>query len=163
MNGVYSLSNPSGDRFSDYQTGNGARRRLASYINWKGDVSGVRKQGKGCAGAWAFAIAAMSEASVELKEGDRYDFAEQYLLECSSMSSCSGGFLEYAQRVTINDGGLPKESAYPYDPDTDYSGICSGGNTKTYVAQYSYNFYGLSDNQLIELLQNGPVAVKVSA
>lgn len=89
--------------------------------------------------------------------------SEQYLLECSSKSSCNGGYLEYALERTVNNGGIPDESTYPYSPGTTYSQICSSPATKTYVSEYMYTFYDLSDNQIITLLQNGPVAVRISA
>ena len=68
MNGVLQLSNPRGDSFSDFHTQKVFRRLLLpSSLTWKNKITGVRKQGKECASAWAFAIAGMCEASVQLK------------------------------------------------------------------------------------------------
>lgn len=67
MNGVKQLSNPRGNKFSDYKTGSVRRRLASSDVNWRGDMTSVKKQGKDCASAWAFAITAMAEASVLLK------------------------------------------------------------------------------------------------
>ena len=97
MQGVRQKSNPRGDDFSEYQTGKIFGRRLAaSSIDWKNQITGVRNQGSECASAWSFAVVAMCEAAVQLKEGQQSNFAEQYLLQCSSYSNCNGGYLEYA-------------------------------------------------------------------
>ena len=71
MNGVKQKTNPRGDNFNDYKTGKvfGRRRLAASSLNWKSQITGVKDQGQGCASAWAFAVAAMCEAGVILKEG----------------------------------------------------------------------------------------------
>lgn len=46
---------------------------------------------------------------------------------------------------------------------TTPSGICSGGQTKSYISSSLYHFYGLSDTEVIQLLSRGPVAVSVSS
>lgn len=58
---------------------------------------------------------------------------------------------------------MPSEEAFPYNPSTSYNNICKGGSSLTFVSQFSYDFYGLSDSQIIGLLQYGPVAVTLSA
>ena len=39
-----------------------------------------------------------------LKESTTYNFSEQRVLECTSNSSCSGGYVEYALATVINSG-----------------------------------------------------------
>lgn len=44
------------------------------------------------------------------------------------------------------------ESDYPYQPTNNYNGICSNKDNFVYVSENFYQFYGLSDSQIISLL-----------
>lgn len=55
-----------------------------------------------------------------------YDLAEQYVLDCTSGSSCNGGYPKDAIDMFVQTG-IPLETAYPYKQQYRYygSGICS--------------------------------------
>jgi C1A family cysteine protease len=56
----------------------------------------------------------------------------------------------------------PEESQYPYTAPTLTGGsICSANGVATKTKRKSY--YSITDSQLINLLQNGPVAVAVAS
>ena len=60
-------------------------------------VTSVKNQGS-CGSCWTFAAAGYAESRVIIA-GDynknNIDLSEQYLLECTSYSSCTGGYMEY--------------------------------------------------------------------
>lgn len=63
-------------------------------------VTMPKNQGS-CGSCWSFAAAAAAESKL-IKDG-KYsqwgiDLSEQYLLECTTGSSCNGGYLEYAMK-----------------------------------------------------------------
>jgi cysteine peptidase B len=95
---------------------------------------------------------------------DKYkhlDLSEQYLLSCTSDSSCDGGYLESVFETATN--GIPRESDYPYDPYGIVSPFICWTMDKVqpgYIVQASY---GLTDAELETLLQTGPVAISVSS
>lgn len=84
------------------------------------------------------------------------------MLSCTSESSCSGGYVEYAMETAINKG-LPTEEAYPYIPSQVSSGICSNTQSIVYPGQSYYHFYNLNDEQILGLLKFGPIVTHLSA
>lgn len=56
---------------------------------------------------------------------------------------------------------IPKESSYPYSPYYYYYGICSASGV--HISDTVYNYYGLGKSQLKDLLQDGPIAISLSA
>lgn len=86
--------------------------------------------------------------------------SEQYLLDCTPNSSCSGGYLNLAAETAV--GGVPTEAAFPYLQAKSRLN-CSRVNNKI-VAGTSYSFYtNISDYELKQMLVSGPVAVAVSS
>ena len=57
--------------------------------------------------------------------------------------------------------GIPKEVFYPYDYRSAYVGICLVGGV--HCANKNYNYYSLTDGEMIKLLQKGPIAVSVAS
>ena len=123
-------------------------------------VTSVKDQGS-CGGCWTFAAAAYSESRLIIA-GDynknNIDLSEQYLLECTYNSDCRGGYMEYVMESVKT---CPKESEYPYRPFSSYSGICSASGIRTGYDNYDY--YDLSDGELIDLLLQGPVAISIAS
>lgn len=80
------------------------------------------------------------------------------MLECTKYSTCDGGYLQYAIEQVKT---VPTQQKYPYSPYQTHSGICyANGITSGYIGQM---FYSLSDSQLIDLLQTGPIAISISS
>ena len=57
--------------------------------------------------------------------------------------------------------GVPEEATYPYDYYTSYSGICSASGI--HCGGEEKNYYSLSDTEIIDFLQDGPVAVSLAS
>ena len=91
------------------------------------------------------------------------DLAEQYLLKCTPESTCDGGYLENSIDKALQRG-LPYESQYRYDPfTTSYSAVCSTDDVIRISNKSRESYYDISDAKIIELLQDGPIAVAISA
>ena len=121
------------------------------------------KDQEACGSCWAFATAAYCESKI-IKENDEYDtsldLSEQYFLECTSESDCGGGYMEYAmEQATVS--GVPEEVFYPYDYYSAYVGICLARGV--HCAHENYNYYSLTDEDMIKLLQTGPIAVALAS
>lgn len=112
---------------------------LAPSLDWRNYnglnyVSPVRNQGN-CASCWAFASTAALESYLMIQEkmpGYNEDLAEQILISCSGIGSCSGGDIRNASNF-IRDTGLPPEMDYHY---TATSGPCASATTGWQQAAY---------------------------
>jgi C1A family cysteine protease len=93
-----------------------------------GKVSDVKDQGQ-CGDCWAFATTGLYESLLLIQQNQNYDLAEQYVLDCTSGSSCNGGIPNDALKM-FTQTGIPQESAYPYKQQNNYygSGICQAAN-----------------------------------
>lgn len=139
-------------------------------VNWNttGRVTPVKDQGS-CGSCWAFAVASVLESYLMLRKGIAYDLSEQYLMECTPYSGCSGGSVDLAFAVVTNStpGGLPLETAYPYKAYygsyTPTSGICLAGSKVT-LSKYTtmYRYANVTVGQLKSLLTISPVVVGMS-
>lgn len=65
------------------------------------------------------------------------------------------------RRQALN--GVPYRSAYPYTPSSTSTALCTNASFYLKFAQGSNYFRGLSDSEIISLLQRAPVAVNVNA
>lgn len=133
-----------------------------SALDWrsKQSVTSVKFQST-CGSDWAHAAVAYAESKliIDGRESSSLDLSEQKLMECTSDSSCSGGYLESGMDTVVK--GVPSELLYPYKPRESSIGICTIPGTNLAAKVESY--YGLTDDQLIQLLQQRPVAVAVSS
>ena len=60
------------------------------------------------------------------------------------------------------DNDIPREIFYPYKPQSRYLEICSAWGIDT-SANIVYNYYDLTDSEIIQLLQDGPLNIAVSS
>lgn len=58
--------------------------------------------------------------------------------------------------------GVPLEEQYPYNPYQVHNGICEEPN-RVVISENYEEYYDLSEEELLNLLQRGPLAVTVSA
>lgn len=132
-------------------------------LDWRTNniLTPVRDQGD-CGVCWAFTSVGMVEAFL-VQNGLQtlnIDLAEQYLAECTAGSSCDGGFIETG--LDKINKKCPEESQFEYTAPTLYGGdICTATGIDTAFKRSSY--YSISDAEMINLLQSGPVAVGVAS
>ena len=133
-------------------------------LDWRtrGVITSVKDQGS-CGSCWAFGCAANAESVLILNgwENINVDLSEQYLLECTKESDCGGTYyVEYVMDEALE--GVPRETDYPYNPFSSYNGICTT-NDRVHIADENIFYYNLDDEEIIELLQTGPLAATISA
>jgi cathepsin L len=137
---------------------------LPNEIDWRslGKVTEVKEEGA-CGGSWAFASTAAAESYVAVYGGDLTDLSEEYVLECVSGGSCAGGSVAAALGLIAN-GGVPAESAYPYQAGNSGSispkinGICVAGNKLTLPpGTTSTSSSNLTSIQLKSLISSSPI------
>jgi C1A family cysteine protease len=144
-----------------------AASKLGSHpesLDWseQGAVTSVKNQGS-CGSCWAFAAAAGAESTLILsgKENATVDLSEQYLVECTYGSDCGGTYyMSYVMEEILE--GVPREATYPYIPWQSSPGICST-DQKVEVAEDYFQYDYLDDEEIIELLQKGPLVITISA
>ena len=155
---------PENKRVASQVPKNNLQSTKLSSFDWRyegvGCESSVKDQGA-CGACWTFATTAVAECKL-IQEGtydNTLDLSEQYLLECTQLSDCNGGYLEYSFELTAN-GGLPTEESYPYDPYNSNLDICYTSDL-IHVAYENKDYYSLSTSELENLVQDFPLAIAV--
>eukprot|EP01107_Rhizomastix_libera_P001541 TRINITY_DN1252_c0_g1_i5.p1 TRINITY_DN1252_c0_g1~~TRINITY_DN1252_c0_g1_i5.p1 ORF type:complete len:319 (+),score=38.85 TRINITY_DN1252_c0_g1_i5:125-1081(+) len=103
--------------------------------DWRehGAITVVKDQAQ-CGSCWAFSAAANMESVWFLAGHPLVSFAPQQLVDCDSTSDgCNGGLPLYADKYTINAGGIMLWEDYPY---TAVDGKCAFNRTKA-VGKFS--------------------------
>ena len=67
--------------------------------------------------------------------------------------------MEYVMEKIASDG-IPTEEEYPYSPYNSYTGICNALGEDFYYRNYDY--YDLSEQEIITLLQDNPLAISIA-
>ncbi|CAM0907957.1 unnamed protein product [Alopecurus aequalis] len=113
----------------------------------------------GC--CWAFSSVAATEGIVKIKTGTLVSLAEQELVDCDvhgEDQGCGGGLMDDAFKFIIQNGGLTKESAYPY---TAADGKCkSGSNSAGTITGYE-DVPANNEAALMKAVASQPVSVAV--
>lgn len=104
---------------------------LPESVDWRkrNKVTPVQDQGR-CGACWAFATIATAESFIALTTNKLYKLSEEYLLECTNGSDCSGGYVGVAMDKILN--GVPNNTVYPYKA----SMLTSGKPTSTAICTY---------------------------
>lgn len=144
-----------------------------NFFDWRNTnkVSPVKDQGN-CGASWAFSATAEYESKLAIATNNPasyYDLAEQYAFQCDTYSSgCNGGF-PFRSLQLMQNTGIPPEISYPYNPSTNYSGICTNtaGRVKLNKDVNAINFYYFQSLTIEQLQQDlvtyGPINVAVYA
>jgi C1A family cysteine protease len=80
--------------------------------SYTGLYTPVKNQGN-CGSCWAFSMTAEAETTALRLTGTTYDFAEQYVLDCTATTwGCNGGFFNFI--TFLSPKGALAESCRPY-------------------------------------------------
>lgn len=135
----------------------------------KGYVTPVKEQGD-CGACWAFTTICNLEGQYFKGKGVLERFSEQFLVDCDNVNGgCKGGMMGDAVNWIKENGGLMKESDYPY---VGYKGICKKDASK-YVKMKVTGFKKLGppgtwdpvdENEIKEFLyETGPLIAALNA
>jgi C1A family cysteine protease len=146
---------------------------LPSSVDWvaKGAVTPVKDQGQ-CGSCWSFSTTGALEGAYFLKYGTLVSYSEQQLVDCDTFTNggrdhgCNGGLMDNAFTWVGKNGGLCKESDYPYVSGvTKTAGTCqtscklvSGSKILKYV-----DVAPNSDNSFMTALAQQPVSIAIEA
>jgi len=142
---------------------------LPTSIDWtsKGAVTNVKDQGN-CGSCWSFSTTGALEGAYFIKKGTLEVISEQNLVSCDTVDSgCNGGLMDNAFTWTKKNGGLMRESDYPYTSGTtSASGTCQqvASKIQSGFAPVSYtDVQKNSDSALMSALAQQPVSVAIQA
>ena len=136
----------------------------------KGYVSAVKDQGS-CGSCWAFATVANLEGLFYKNKNYMEIMSEQMLVDCDTLdSACEGGLMEYSFTWLKNNGGIMRQSDYPYkgvkssckSDASKYVPMKITGYTK--LGSSSSTWSPVDEDEIKEFLyETGPLAVALNA
>jgi xylem cysteine proteinase len=151
-----------------HKEGSGETVNLAGLVNtpssidWnaKGAVAEVKNQGQ-CGSCWSFSTTGSIEGAVEIKTGRLTSLSEQQLVDCSTANyGCQGGLMDYAFQFVMKNGGLCRESDYPY---TASQGRCQTSCSLVSTISNYKDVSRYNEDALLAAVANQPVSVAIEA
>ena len=146
---------------------------LPSTVDWvsAGAVTPVKNQGQ-CGSCWSFSTTGALEGAYFNEIGHLRSFSEQQLVDCDTLRNggkdhgCKGGLMDNAFAWIQSNGGLCRESDYPYvSGETKTGGTClkscsvDSGSKITGFIDVSPS----SDNTMMSALVKQPIAIAIEA
>lgn len=146
---------------------------LSSMVDWTsaGAVTAVKDQGQ-CGSCWSFSSTGALEGAYYNKYGTLESFSEQQLVDCDTLKNggrdhgCNGGLMDNAFAWIGKNGGLCKESAYPYVSGTTKTGGTCQTSCKVVAGSKVAKFVDVApsdDKLMMTALSMQPVAVAIEA
>ncbi|XP_047093666.1 senescence-specific cysteine protease SAG39-like [Lolium rigidum] len=135
---------------------------LPATVDWrtKGAVTPVKDQGQ-CGCCWAFSAVAATEGIVKISTGTLISLSEQELVDCDvhgEDQGCEGGLMDDAFKFIIKNGGLTKESSYPYSAA---DGKCKSGSSSAATIKSYEDVPTNDEGALMKAVASQPVSVAV--
>ena len=139
---------------------------LPKTVDWRehGFVTPVKNQGR-CGSCWAFSTTGSVEGQHFRATGKLISLSEQNLVDCSAPENdhgCQGGLTDQAFSYIAVNGGIEKESDYPYQ---GAQGKCQFDPSKVAATVASYvDIQQQNETQLMEAVATiGPISVGIDA
>jgi len=136
-----------------------------SSVDWveKGAVTDVKNQGS-CGSCWSFSTTGALEGAYAIASGSLVSLSEQQLVSCDTTDSgCGGGMMDNAFTWIKNNGGVCKESAYPYESSggtaPSCTSSCSAAVTCTGYTDVTEN----DEDAMLTAVAEQPVSVAIEA
>jgi C1A family cysteine protease len=141
---------------------------VAAEKDWTGVATTPVKNQKSCGSCWAFSATEQIESDLILQHGVTEILGPQQLVDCtadgegSKRGGCSGGNTKAAYKVIEANGGMERESDYPY---TAKDGTCHISSSKFAAKVVSYTSVSKKDESGMKSYagSTGPLSVCVAA
>jgi len=133
-------------------------------VDWsnKGAVTPVKNQGQ-CGSCWAFSTTGSLEGAYYKKNNKLESFSEQQLVDCDhdGDQGCNGGLMDNAFTFVKQNGGLCRESAYPYVARRE---TCKTDCTEVDgLTDVSYTDVKVQERALMAAVAQQPVSIAIEA
>jgi len=138
----------------------------SSSVDWvtAGAVTGVKDQGS-CGSCWSFSTTGCMEGAYYIKKKSLVSFSEQQLVSCDTTDSgCNGGLMDYAFEWIQSNGGICKESDYPYVSGTGLNPSCKTScSIVSGTKPTGWTDVRATESALLSAIAQQPVSVAIEA
>jgi C1A family cysteine protease len=140
-----------------------AQAAAPASVDWttKNAVTPVKNQGQ-CGSCWAFSTTGSTEGAYAIASGKLVSLSEQMLVSCdhNGDQGCNGGLMDNAFGWIQQNGGICKESDYPYQGTT---GTCTTGCSPAVTVSGHHDVPQKDEKALAVAAAVGPVSVAIEA